>query len=384
MGDKILLIGGAAIAAGVPRHICQLARALEPLAEVEVISEADQGGFATLPKGVRHHILPHLSTCLAPGHLWQATKALLTVLRKSDANLVWLHARLPLLLARLLLVMRLWRPNARVACSIHGLPFDPGHRAIIRFLSLFLERLLLTFAPTMHLVFLNDEMAERFCDAVGHRAAGRHRVHVLENCADLGPLPVRTTVRGRQLVMTGRRSYQKNLHRAALLLAQMPADTHLTYCGPGTSDPDFCDEIAAIVPPEVFTRIGFVGPVRDVRPILAEADAYLLTSRYEGVPLGLLEAFEAGLPTILSDFVDAVELAQAQPFALSLKLENLERDAARVTELLNRYSTDRVAARHEIRSLWSNRWSRAQFDPAARALAWEMLGHPQITALAAE
>lgn len=44
------------------------------------------------------------------------------------------------------------------------------------------------------------------------------------------------------------------------------------------------------------SRIRFVGHVDDVRALYAEADVFVLSSRYEGVPAVILEALAAGLP----------------------------------------------------------------------------------------
>lgn len=44
------------------------------------------------------------------------------------------------------------------------------------------------------------------------------------------------------------------------------------------------------------SRVRFVGHVEDVRPLYAEADVFVLSSRYEGAPAVILEALAAGLP----------------------------------------------------------------------------------------
>jgi glycosyltransferase involved in cell wall biosynthesis len=44
-----------------------------------------------------------------------------------------------------------------------------------------------------------------------------------------------------------------------------------------------------------------VGHVREIEPYLAQADALLITSRYEGGPAVAVEALAAGLPVVSTD-----------------------------------------------------------------------------------
>jgi glycosyltransferase involved in cell wall biosynthesis len=122
----------------------------------------------------------------------------------------------------------------------------------------------------------------------------------------------------------------------------------------------------------------------DIRPLLARSDAVLLTSRYEGVPLAALEAREAGLPLILSNFAGARELLKDQPYALRLRLRDLARDGGQIAVLLDQWAEDPAAARHAVRTAWAPRWSQEIFAAAVLRLL-EELGVPLAEqALAAE
>jgi len=48
-------------------------------------------------------------------------------------------------------------------------------------------------------------------------------------------------------------------------------------------------------------RVQLLGFQRDVRPLLADADAFVLSSLWEGLPMGVLEAAAAGLPVVATD-----------------------------------------------------------------------------------
>ena len=54
-------------------------------------------------------------------------------------------------------------------------------------------------------------------------------------------------------------------------------------------------------------RVRFLGQRKDVDQILAQAQAFLLVSNWEGFPLSILEAMRAGLPVVASDVGGSAE-----------------------------------------------------------------------------
>jgi glycosyltransferase involved in cell wall biosynthesis len=52
---------------------------------------------------------------------------------------------------------------------------------------------------------------------------------------------------------------------------------------------------------EIEDRVQFAGFHRDVKPFLTEADAFVLSSLWEGLPIAVLEAAAAGLPVVATD-----------------------------------------------------------------------------------
>lgn len=359
----ILLVGGDGRPSGVPRHICDLAGALRTQALVSAISETDAGGYSALADlGARHIPVPGLASRLHPGALRAGYRALCRALNAHPADLVWLHARLPVLLGRYALARGDWQPAGRVALSYHGLPFGRGHRPGLSLASRGLEAALLRRCPPLELVFLSPAQAQRMARAL---PLGAHRSHVLANASHLGALPVpRTRPAGRHLVMTGRAGWQKNLGAAARLLKSLPPDIHLSLCGVGTDAPAFQARMRRLAGPAA-ARLTCLGALRDVRSLLASADGYLLTSRYEGLPIGALEAAEAGLPLICAPYPDAHEILDSHPLALRLGRKD---DPARVDALLARYLADRPRHTAAIRDYWTARFSPARFGPAVRDL----------------
>lgn len=369
----IVLLGGDGGPSGVPRHIVDLVRALRGRARLTVLSEADRGGYSALAGlGARHVMLDGLASRLDPRRAARGQAALADWLAAHPAQLVWAHARLPVLMLRRILQAGHWQPrDTRLALTYHGLPFGPGHRIGTGTVSRRVEARLLGAVPPLDLVFLTQDQAQRMAAAMGP-AMDRHRAHVLANASHLGPLPAAASRRpGRHLVMTGRAGWQKNYAGALRLLRHLPGDIHLSLCGAGTDSARFgarARRLAGAGAP----RLHLLGELEDVRPVLAAADGYLLTSRYEGQPIGALEAMEAGLPMALSDFEGARALTRDHPCACVLTGPRAAQ-AAQVDALLTRYLAARAALTGDIRAHWAARYHPDRFAAAARALVFEQL-----------
>ena len=61
-------------------------------------------------------------------------------------------------------------------------------------------------------------------------------------------------------------------------------------------------------------QITFWGQQLDVAPFFSAADAFIMSSKSEGLPMSLLQAFSVGLPAIVTDvggMAEAVRLAQS-------------------------------------------------------------------------
>jgi glycosyltransferase involved in cell wall biosynthesis len=115
----------------------------------------------------------------------------------------------------------------------------------------------------------------------------------------------------------------------------------------------------------VAERVRFLGLARNVPELLAASDLFLLTSRWEALPISIVEAFRAGLPVIATDCGGVRELVSPEvgrlcpvgdAGALSTAVLELAGDAALARALgaaarrrsaEERFSPDHVHARFE-------------------------------------
>lgn len=98
------------------------------------------------------------------------------------------------------------------------------------------------------------------------------------------------------LLCAGRMVPQKNFRLALRAFAELGrGDARLVLLGDGPQRAALERQTAAL---GIADRVSFVGRVPDIAPWLARADAFLLSSAYEGYPAVLVEAIAAGVPVV--------------------------------------------------------------------------------------
>lgn len=126
-------------------------------------------------------------------------------------------------------------------------------------------------------------------------------VPVAEPVARAGPASV--TRRPPTIGSVGRLSEQKGYDLLVRALPDLP-EARLVLVGDGPSRGEL-EELAARL--GVRDRLCVTGWSADPRAHLADFDVFALPSRWEGMPLGILEAMHAGLPVVASDVGSVAE-----------------------------------------------------------------------------
>jgi glycosyltransferase involved in cell wall biosynthesis len=155
-----------------------------------------------------------------------------------------------------------------------------------------------------------------------------------------------------KLLFVGRLAVQKNVPLLITALQHVVTDTELAIVGDGELRPTLEALAAASA-----AKVQFVGALaqQDLLEWYAWADAFVLTSEREGMPLVLLEAMAAGLPIIATDVPGIREflgedgmLVDAEPFAVARAIDRL-RDDINLQRTLSQRSSVRAS-----RYRWDN------------------------------
>jgi glycosyltransferase involved in cell wall biosynthesis len=132
----------------------------------------------------------------------------------------------------------------------------------------------------------------------------------------------------------GRLSYQKNfalfLDTAAKVLEKHPS-AHFVIAGTGEDDAALRAQAARL---GIESRLQFLGYVGDMTALYPALDLLLLTSRYEGLPITILEAMAVGIPIVASRLDGMLEILRDGEEAALVPPGDLDAFAVRVCELI--------------------------------------------------
>lgn len=118
------------------------------------------------------------------------------------------------------------------------------------------------------------------------------------------------SLHGPTLIHVGRFNEQKN-HECVLAAFQIVLKAYPDATLKLLGDGERMEEIKALAASmDIAQQVIFVGSTTNVHPYLQEADVFLLPSKYEGMPMTVIEAMGTGLPIVasnvggLSDMID--------------------------------------------------------------------------------
>lgn len=292
------------------------------------------GGDGAWADDVRDHGLPyhpirHLVRPLRPHRDVSAVVELRRALGRLRPDLVSLHTAKAGAVGRLAAI----GSGAPVVYTPHGWPFTAGVPALPAAVYAGLER---SLAPLTNAI-VNVCDFER--DIALRRRVGRRELHVVihNGMPDVEPsLRADPASTPPTLVMIARFERQKDHDTLLLALVSctdLPWTLRLIGDGPLRGQTE--RRVAEL---QLSDRVTFLGQRRDVARQLANAQAYVLASRWEGFPRSILEAMRAGLPVVASrvggvheavrDGQEGYVVPPGDPEALAQRLRRLLGDPA--------------------------------------------------------
>jgi glycosyltransferase involved in cell wall biosynthesis len=253
----------------------------------------------------------------------------------------------------------------RTVYTVHGYHF-PRKRWPIRWAAAMAEHRSNRAAGSVVFVSKYDQQLARRWHLIPKQVSS----HLVYNGVSAMELPSQSTPEPKRVIAVGRLTFQKDPHRVLDIAAQLASDGfQFDLVGGGEME----EEIRQRVESQSLTNVTIHGAISRQKTLylLARASAFLLASRWEGLPIAPLEAMQARVPVVISDVGGNPELiedgrsgfivAQADTVTYAQRLRWLDDhpiDAQRMAQ----------AAHERIDQHFSRQRMTAQYESLYRAL----------------
>ena len=298
---KVLIIAGGLDTGGLENQIAQLAVRLRSKGhEVDLTCDTREADYKRFLENNGCSIL-YLPSTRQVG-IQSFCRSLASIIRRKKYDVV--HSNELFHSGIVMLVAKMCGVSKRIAHS-HSTRDDALGNTVLRKLYHAIMRIMLLTCATDYISC--STMAGEYL--FGKNAAKSSKWHLVFNAIDsskfLHVLPVQLRKRDgwRYVVHVGRFVEVKN-HDFIIEIARGMKSNGSRICFVLVGDGDLFEKIQNLVQEEALgDYVMFLGNRKDVPQILQWADAFILPSIFEGMPLSLIEAQAAGLPSVASSSI---------------------------------------------------------------------------------
>lgn len=241
--------------------------------------------------GVPVRVVPELTHPIRPIKDFRALVAIARLIRREAPDLVHAHTSKAGLLARF--AARL--TATPVVFTAHAWSFVDGMPRLQRWISIPLERLAAVPATAKIITVSEANSVLAIRKSIGNE---KRLVRIWNGVPDVPGRAVPGAGHGVTLIMVARFAPPKDHLLLLQALVEVKGHWRLLLVGDG---PTRLHVQEAAVDLGLADRIEFLGLRDDIDELLAGADVFILPSKWEGLPLSILEAMRAGLPVIATD-----------------------------------------------------------------------------------
>lgn len=291
LASTVLFVSTNADRAGAPLYVLNLIRFHRRRVRcVAVFGETGPVQAAVAALGVRTYVIPEMRSRVTPVKDWRALRRLSAIVGLERVSVVHVHSAKAGMVGR----VAAWRLGVPCVYTVHGWGFGPGRRRLVSVATWLVERALRSLVT--HYVFLSDTELRV---GVARLGLSQDRCSVVPSSIT-DHLARSTPAHSTKVVMVANTHPAKDHEALCSAFARVQASGSLLLVGAGTDTSAFAarlDEWCGSRRQDVTA----LGAVDDVAPVLAGAGIFTLISRYEGLPLSVIEAMRAGLPVIVTD-----------------------------------------------------------------------------------
>lgn len=286
-------------------------------------------------QGIVVHTIESLKREVYPLNDLRALFALYRLIRKERYDIVHCHSTKAGLLGRI----AAWLARTpKIYFTVHGWGFyNVGEYGRLRPILIFLEKLAARLTDKIICVSENDKK-----QGMKKKIASKDKFVVIHNGINWNQTKKSENLRkeigaGESDVifgMVGRLAYQKNpllFLEAAGWVAQTHKQAKFVLVGNGV----FYGDCRKFIDKNHLEKCAFMlGFRKDVPELLSNMDVFVLSSRFEGLPLTIIEAMFAGLPIVATDVGGVSELVHDQENGFLVQPDSAEELAAKMIYLI--------------------------------------------------
>lgn len=280
---------------GAQTHVDQLSRYLKQNGHVVHVAAFPGGWLHSQAEqaGIPFHPISTLSNSFNPLRGAAAARDILGLARKICPDIIHCHSSAAGLWTRLAV-----RNAIPTLFTAHGWGFTPGTPRLRRIALLVAEKLVSRFTALFICVSEYDKhLATKYGIAPPRKIAIIHNGIEAQEHADRksSPGPIKA-------VFVGRLADPKDPELLVRALSELPEQVRDAYELQIIGDGPLLAELQKLVTRHA-ANVRLAGALsrENVLRVLSESDIFVLTSRYEGFPISILEAMSMGLPVIASD-----------------------------------------------------------------------------------
>jgi glycosyltransferase involved in cell wall biosynthesis len=284
--------------------------------DIDPVVAAGEEGFLSetcAQRGVPFRLVRGLVAPISPVRDCSALVRLISLIRSEKPRLIHAHTSKAGILGR----MAAWLTRTPIIFTAHTWSFDEGVPSLRRKVAIPLER----FAASIggRIITVSDANTNK---ALRHAVASKQSMIRIWNGVPDSDLRAKPGTRDEvTMISVARMVPQKDFELLIRSLAGVEGNWRLQLVGDGPLRPSL-ESLGEQL--GLTSRLQFLGERNDVAKLLSNADIFLLISKWEGLPISIIEAMRAGLPVIASDVGGVNEMVEPEINGLLTRMEDEE------------------------------------------------------------